>query len=295
MINNILQYLSTNTWDIKWWTTMVSIAVINFGLMVLVLIKTFKWEKEIPELKKYYRLLRVLGVTFASVALYRSIFVSSYPNKLAWFDTLFNSPFVIRSVAFFAELSFIGIICIILVKVNKDFPMSFKKKGIEKFFKMVPFISFSCIFVANIFAFLGLITQYMTLFAIEETLWAIVFLFILPVIIVRLKKLKSINNYHYSYKVFLIWMIAWCVGYSLFQWGFALPFTHWAEVASDKGRVIPHDAFVQSITLFWKTRDFETWGGIGFFVWHSGYFSICTWMVISFMLGPRKKTDNYGA
>ena len=289
MINKFMHQLSANTWDVQWWTTMVSIAIINFLLMIFVFVKTFKWSKEKPELKKYFMFLRIFGTIFASVALYRSIFVSSYPNKLAWFDTILNSPFIIRSVAFFAELSFIGIITLILVKINKDFPLNMKNQKVEKYLALVPFFAFGCIFIANIFAFLGLITQYLTFFAIEETLWGIAFLLIMPVVLIRLKKIKGINDYHYSYKVFLIWMVAWCIGYSLFQWCFALPFMHWAEVSSDVGRVIPNGTIMESITNFTATRDFETWGGIGFFVWHSAYFSVCTWMVISFMLGPRKK------
>jgi heme exporter protein D len=31
------------------------------------------------------------------------------------------------------------------------------------------------------------------------------------------------------------------------------------------------------------TREFDEWGGIGFFIWHTGYFTVCSWMVLLFM------------
>jgi hypothetical protein len=35
------------------------------------------------------------------------------------------------------------------------------------------------------------------------------------------------------------------------------------------------------------TKDLSAWGGMGFVVWHTGYFSICVWMVLFLMTGPR--------
>ena len=36
-----------------------------------------------------------------------------------------------------------------------------------------------------------------------------------------------------------------------------------------------------------RTRDLHAWGGMGFVVWHTGYFSICVWIVLFLMTGPR--------
>ena len=290
MFNILATAGSGPTWDIIWWSCMLAIGILTFGAMLFVFIKSFKWAKERPELKTYFLLLRILGIIFCTVALYRTVFVSSYPNRLAWFDTILNSPFIIRTVALFAELSFIGIISLILLRLNKDTPLDMKNHHLDQFFKAVPFIAFGLIATANIFAYVGLITQYLTLFAIEETMWGLAFLFILPLVLVRLVRLKKTQNYHRSYKIFIIWMVAWCIGYSLFQWGFALPLMHWADVATDIGKVVPADALWQSIVGFVATRDYTMWGGLGFFIWHSCYFSICAWMVISFMMGPRLKS-----
>jgi hypothetical protein len=44
-----------------------------------------------------------------------------------------------------------------------------------------------------------------------------------------------------------------------------------------------HDAFL----IVHETKDLNAWGGIGFVVWHTGYFSICVWIVLFLMTGPR--------
>ena len=280
------------SFDIPWWISMISVNAINFVLGILLFIRSLKLAKKEPSNKKYFLILRVAGMIFIAVALYRSIFVSSYPNRLAWVDTIFNSPFVIRSLAFFAEMSFITVICAVLIKMNIDNPLEnsgIKNKKILSFLKRTPYIAFTCLFLAQPFAFAGLITQYMTLFAIEETLWAIAFLFLTPLVSIRLIQLMKKKNLDKSYKPFLIFMILWCVGYSLFQFVYALPFIHFSDLSLDIGKVIPNDAFSQAIFNFTATRDFDAWGGIGFFVWHSGYFSICVWMVLTFMLSPRER------
>jgi len=276
--------LGAANWMPAWWFTMVGINIVNFSVAIFLLFKSFKWEQQDPNDKKYYLFLRIFGLTFALVALYRSMFVSSYPNRLAWFDTLFNSPFIVRSLATFAEMSFIGIIAVILFRLNRE--MAVNKSGI---LAKSPYIAVICIFVAQFFAFAGLITQYNIWFAIEEGLWGLAFLSITPLVFAYLTKAKKQNNIGKNYKIALIIMAVWCVGYGIFQWFYAMPFIYIADIAHDVGRIIPPDALRQSIFNYTAIRDFDTWGGIGFFIWHSGYFSICVWMVLFFMSIGRKR------
>jgi hypothetical protein len=270
------------TWDVLWSIIMIVINSINFLLAISIFRQSKKWSFQEQEQTKYFTYLRIMGLIFVSVALYRSVFVSSYPNRLAWHDTLLNSPFIIRSLASFAEMSFIGMIAIILQSLNNILPTP------NKFLYKTPLIAVGCIFLAQFFAFAGLITQYLVLFAVEETLWGLAFLSILPLVIIRLKQTKTINVSK-SIKAFLIVMAIWCIGYCIFQWGIALPFIHFADLSSDVAKVVPADALGQAIFNFTVTRDFETWGGIGFFIWHSGYFSLCVWMSLLFMSAPRAK------
>lgn len=270
---------------------MVTIGVINWVIAVFIFFRSFKWAQQEPHHSKYFLLLRTLGIIFVSVALYRSVFVSSYPDRLVWFDTILNSPFLIRCLAFFAELSFIGIIAVILLKLNSEIPLDNYGKNqtwINALLTNTPFIAVGCIFIAQFFAFAGLFTQYHSLFAIEEMLWLTAFLSIAPLIFVRLKQVKNQKLTEKSYKIFLIIMTIWCIGYLVFQC-FSLPFVYFAHLSQDVGRVIPPDPLRQAIYTYTVTRDFQTWGGLGFFIWHSSYFSICVWMVLFFMSSPRKR------
>jgi hypothetical protein len=161
---------------------MAAIGTVNWLAAIYLFYRSFAWSKQASEYAKYISILRVCGLIFASVALYRSVFVSSYPNRLAWFDTVFNSPFIVRSLATFAEMSFIGLIAIVLLRLNND--------------------------------------------------------------------LKLTDN--------------------------------------SVLRKTP-DALRAAIYDIEVTRDFDRWGGVGFFIWHSGYFSICVWMSLFFMTAPRRR------
>ncbi|WP_218780438.1 hypothetical protein [Bacillus sp. EAC] len=278
----------------QWWITMVVISTFNLFIALLIFFRSLKWKLQESKNAKYFLTLRVLGIIFVAVALYRTIFVSSYPERLAWFDTIFNSPFIIRCLAFFAELSFIGMIAIILLKLINEMEFNSYRKNNKLINLMLvksPFIALGCIFLAQFFAFGGLITQYRILFAIEETLWAFAFLSISPLIVVGLKQINKHIPLEKSYNRFLIILAVWCCGYLIFQ-SYTLPFIHYANLSRDIGNIVPHDALKQAIFNFTATRNFDVWGGIGFFIWHSGYFSICVWMVLYFMSAPRKRNND---
>jgi len=247
--------------------------------------KSMKMGRQEPGSSGYFMILRIMGIVFVSVALYRSIFVSSYPDRLVWFDTIFNSPFVVRCLALFAELSFIGMIAAVLLRLCKDMGLSGDRSKTEALLVKTPYIAGACILIAQPFAFIGLTTQYTTLFAIEEAFWALAFLSITPLIFYALKNKEQTVGY----KLFLTVMAVWCVGYLSFQLFFALPFMYFSEVAQDIGRVVPPDSLRVAIFNYTVTRDFNAWGGIGFIIWHSGYFSLCSWMSLLYMSAPRKR------
>jgi hypothetical protein len=169
----------------------------------------------------------------------------------------------------------------------KDMTLGSGIKGRPTVLTKLPFVAVGCIFVAQFFAFAGLITQYRTPFAIEEALWALAFLSITPLVIMGLKKQ---NDTAKGFKTFLIIMAVWCGGYLAFQCFYALPFMYFANLAQDAGKIVSGDALKQAISAYTVTRDFNTWGGFGFIIWHSGYFSLCSWMTLFFMSAPRKKS-----
>ncbi len=262
---------------------MIVIGAIDLCAALFLFMKSFRWKAKEPHNAKYFSALRVLGLIFVAVAFYRCVFVSSYANRLVWLDTLFNSPFIVRCLACCAEMSFIGMIAVIFGRMRGE--LSLRGAKHPAFLRIAPLLAVACIFLAQFFAFGGLITQSLTLFAIEETLWVVAFLCLVPLIFFHLKQKPAEK----SYRVFLIIMTIWCAGYLSFQCFFTLPFVHYANLAQDIGRTIPPDALRMAIFNYIPTRNYHAWGGIGFFIWHSGYFSICAWMALFFMTAPRMR------
>lgn len=55
-------------------------------------------------------------------------------------------------------------------------------------------------------------------------------------------------------------------------------------------------AILDALLIVHETKDLNVWGGMGFVIWHTGYFSICVWIVPFLMTGPRLlNTANAGA
>jgi hypothetical protein len=274
------------SWDQIWQTVMVLVGTVNLLIALVLFFKSRKQAALEPHNAKYFLLLRIAGLIFISVALYRSIFVAKYSGGLVWFDTMLNSPFIVRCLAALAELSFVGLIAAIMLKMIKELALDKNNKPFVNIISKLPYFAVGFIFTAQIFVFYGLITKYMLPFAIEEVLWALAFFSFVPLVIMGLRSHSPARK---DYKAFLIIMAVWCCGYLIFQCFYALPFMYFANVAQDAGKAIPQNAFNRAVFDYTMTRDFNTWGGIGFFVWHSGYFSVCSWMSLFFMSAPRKR------
>lgn len=289
------------TWAAPWWWTLVIINIINLIICLAIFVKSAKANDILS--KKYLRNMRILGLSYCLIALYRSIFVSRYLTQLAWFDTILNSSLLIRCFAIIAELSFAALISNSLLRLNNDIPGIINKtdNSILSFLKLkTPYLFFILLFIAQFFATSGLITKVRLLFAIEETLWGLAFLLITPLVIIQLKRVSSIKDEVLKKqfrlaKAFSVVMFIFCVGYGMYSLGYHLPYEYWpAAIAQwqmetpDPAFNIGSEAIYEALTIVNVSRDLSEWGGIGFIIWHTGYFSICVWMVLLFMSGPRK-------
>ena len=233
----IFTSVDTPQWAAVWWSIMVGINTINFLVFWYLFSKSRKSDSLEPENAKYKKTVRILGAIYVFVALYRSIFVSSYPNRLTWFDSMTNSPLLIRCFALFAECSFALIVMFVLLQLIKEIPVSGKwtKNAFGRFLMTkTPYLVAVCILTAQFCAYSGLITQYLAFFAVEETLWTIAFLSIFPLVIVQLIHVSK--NYEPSlrkWKAFLIVLTIFCTGYLTFQLAFSLPIVYYTQLAAD--------------------------------------------------------------
>ncbi|MEH6568727.1 MAG: hypothetical protein V7709_06620 [Halioglobus sp.] len=293
------------TWAWNWWSVLVAINVVNL-IACGVLFSRSRNSDDI-EYAYYGKLMRNFGAIFILVAVYRSVFVSSYLNQLAWFDTLANSSLLIRFFAIFAEISFASLIMLALLQLNKEVPhpaQGAPERAPGFLLTKAPYVLFACIFIAQFFATTATITKIEILFAIEETLWGIAFMSILPLTLVQRARIYSYKDSKAqeelkSYRGLTLMMAVFTVGYCAYSLLYHLPIELWPDAIAQwqmespipairTGGQAVRDAFF----VVNETKDFASWGGIGFFIWYTGYFSLCGWMVLFLMTGPKRVKIN---
>jgi len=283
-------------WAWPWWTAMVFINVIN----VAVCVHYYRQSASAPDGNDVYlKRMRIMGLVFTLVAFYRAIFVSRYLYQYAWFDTVANSSLLIRTFACAAELSFSGLIALAMVRFNADIPGSSIKSSRFSYLYATkgPYALVACIFLAQFFATGGLISKSRLLFAIEETLWSLGFLAILPLAAIQFQRAFSKKQGTPSQglsmlKTFSVVNLSWCVIYCCYGLTYHLPTEYWASAFKQIETGLPEirtgmNAVIDTLTIVNVTHNYDDWG-FGFVVWHSAYFSICVWLAIFFMRGPRK-------
>lgn len=289
------------TWAWPWWSVLVAIAILN----VIICFIVFKNSKNNTDANNtsYLKLMRTLGLVYVLVGAYRTVFVSGYLYQLAWFDSIANSSLLIRFFAFFAEVSFGAIIMLSFLKLNKEVPLPASGKStklIQFIESKFPYVLFCCIFIAQFFATTATITKFVTLFAIEETLWGIAFLSIIPLCFIELRKVFSFKDEKSKqelklFRIFIVMITVFSVGYGVYSVFYHLPLEYWPYAVNQfkDGVTYPvirtsWNAVKDAFFIVNETKDYSKWGGIGFVIWHSGYFTLCVWMVLFMMSGPRK-------
>lgn len=279
-----------------WWSVMVFVSFVNLVICALVFIRSLKPRDGIDS--KYRIWMRVMGVIFTVVGAYRSVFVSRYHTQFAWFDTLANSSLLIRTFAMLAELSLSGLIALAMLRFNKSLPAkegANSNKFISFFTTKTPYVLVISIFLAQFFAFGATITKLHVLWAIEETLWGIGFLSILPLAIVQLRRAFLIKEQEVKQRMKMLRISAiviavWCVIYVCYSVVYHLP-SYWVAVIN-QFQSGPLDAqtglsaIIDAFMIVNVTRAYSDWG-FGFLLWHSAYFSVCVWISIFLMQAPR--------
>lgn len=292
------------SWAETWWSAIVIISAVNLLIGLYIFNKSRVSKK--GNLASYHRRMRIAGLIFVGVAFYRSIFVSNYLLQLAWFDTILNSTLLIRFFATFAELAFAYLIMSAMLQLNRQIPHTkeIKNKFQNFLVNKSPVLFFIFLATAQIFAYGGAITKVHLLFAIEETLWGLAFLAITPLSIIQFIRINNCTDYSKKelgqFKIFALIIMVWCIGYGGYSLFYHLPIEYWPAAINQLQVGNPDPAFRWGFdavkdTLFVvnDTRDYSTWGGMGFVIWHSGYFTLCGWMSLFFMKGPTiQKEEN---
>ena len=279
-------------WAWPWWTVMVLVNSCNLVLCALLYRRSLN---AVDGHTAYMRAMRLMGLVFALVAVYRAVFVSRYLTQMAWFDTLANSSLIIRSFAVFAELSFSGLVAFAMLRFNRDlsFRPAWRHGLLESFLRLSPYILIVCIFSAQFFATTGLITKSRLAFATEETLWFVGFLAITPLAILQFRHVRKQQRTSElsMLRSFAFVNLGWCVIYCTYGAVFHLPFEYWGAAFEQLRTGVPAiktgwSAVSDALLIINPSVKYGDWG-FAFLLWHSAYFSICVWLALFLMRGPR--------
>lgn len=287
---------ATTGWAWPWWAVMASVGIVN--LVVCAIVFKLSLPPKDGEDSKYRKWMRIMGVIFTLVGAYRAVFVASYGPQRAWFDSVANSSLLIRLFAIFAELSFSGLIAFSMLQFNTFLPVVDDERSskLKTFITTKsPFILIICIFLAQFPATAAVITKLELLGAIEETLWLIGFLSILPLAIMQVRRVFSIKDketverFRVLRKSTII-ILAWCVIYCCYGLFFHM-YEMWVSVVNQlqTGTPVIRTGLSAIIDAFMNVNASRVYGdwGWGFLLWHSAYFSICVWISIFLMQAPR--------
>jgi len=288
---------SYTDWAWPWWTVIVMINVVNLVACAIVYKRSLNPMDGTDS--AYRKGMRMMGVVFVLVGAYRAVFVSRYFTQMAWFDCIANSSLLIRVFACAAELSFSGLFALAMLHVNKDLPVAGDDDANHFITFMTtksPYVLWICIFLAQFFATGGLITKSKTLFAIEETLWTVGFLAVLPLAIIQFNRVFSIKDKNSVPRLkmlrnFTRVSVAWCVTYCCYGLFYHLPLENWPGAINQLETGIPAiktgaGAIKDAFMIVHESKEYSDWG-IGFLFWHSAYFTVCVWISIFLMQAPR--------
>ena len=288
-------------WAWPWWSAMVAVNIINVIVCLTIFRRTSHSAGGFSNITdQYQKRMLLMGLIFTLVGAYRAVFVSRYLYQFAWFDVLANSPLLIRFFAIFAELSFAGLFAYAMLRFSKDLASNNPTNPVLDFIeRKSPYLLFFCIFTAQFFATIATINKNNTLFAIEETLWTVGFLLILPLAFIQLRRALSIKAEAEKQRIRMLLtsskvIFAWCIGYCSYGVFFHLPMDFFSDTANSTMAVTTTVPVAQAgLAAVWdaffvvnESKEFGDWG-FGFLFWHSSYFSICVWLAIFLMRAPR--------
>jgi hypothetical protein len=285
-------------WAWPWWSVMVLISAVNLVLCVRAVVRTVGPVDQ-PD-GNYGKWMRIMGVTFTIVGAYRSVFVARYSTQMAWFDTLANSSLLIRGLALFAELSFSGQFALALMQANRDLAIEPTAPVARLFAHKAPYVLWGCISIAQVFATTGVITKSELAFAIEETLWFLGFLTVLPLAVAQLRRASAMRDSGRFDRIrrFAILNVLWCAVYCTWSICLDLPAV-WAAAVRQLRTGIPEirlglGAVRDALLVVHESKAWGDWG-FGFVFWHSSYFSVCVWLSIFLISAPRARQGPLGS
>jgi hypothetical protein len=270
MIKESEQLITKNNYiSLIWWKIMFTISIINI-IFIINYYKNYCCNSE------FHKKITLFTIIYVFVAAIRAFFPVIHIERICFIKNIISSPFVDRSIATIAEICFILLITSILKNIINNTTKS------QNQILILTLLNYSII-CAQIFCWLGSLTQNYFFNVMEESTWTICFIIIL-IILFKLYIFASNNSNAQNnfLKKTLPLIIIPLILYLLFMIINDVPlyFKRWKN---NKNKYIN---IINGINKMLKCRkidkSYKTWKDD--YLWIFGYFSFAVWLSIYFVI-----------
>lgn len=255
-----------------WWGALVAISLLNI-LFWLFTRKFLSVRKDlVTKAVLYLSSVYVFGCAF------RSILPRADVQRICLFDTWFSNVFIGRSVATFAELSFVAQWAIVLNQVGK-FSGS---RVVEK----ISLLICPLILVAECFSWYGVITTHYLGNSFEESIWAFTYALITICLVLVFPKIIG------ALKMAVGLAVVGCVLYISFMVIVDVPMylSRWQRDLQEGKVLLSLSDGLRDLTTRWiVTHDIGLWKTE--IPWMSLYFSAAVWVSIALCYVPLSREE----
>ena len=177
-------FVKSNNKVLGWWTFLIIISIFNI-LFISIYAFTHK-------LNNKQLLIFVFAFIFSIVCAIRSFYPTKYTEKTCFLKTKYYTPFVIRVLATVAELTYILLFVYIFIYIIKNIK-SIANINLD-YLKKYVYLVIPIVILAEVFSWLGSITEYQLWNVSEEILWFLSSIILIVISLYILKNIKHIKT-----------------------------------------------------------------------------------------------------
>lgn len=189
--------MKSNNVVLGWWTFLIIISIFNI-LFISIYAFTHKLNN-----KQF--IIFVFAFIFSIVCAIRAFYPTKYTEKTCFLKTKYYTPFVIRVLATIAEIAYILLFVYVFIYIIKNIK-TITNINLD-YLKKYVYIVIPIIILAEVFSWLGSITEYQLWNVSEEVLW---FLSSIILIVISLYILNNIKHIKTS-KIRSIYYLLSCI------------------------------------------------------------------------------------
>ena len=176
--------MKSNNVVLGWWTFLIIISIFNI-LFISIYAFTHKLNN-----KQF--IIFVFAFIFSIVCAIRAFYPTKYTEKTCFLKTKYYTPFVIRVLATIAEIAYILLFVYVFIYIIKNIK-TITNINLD-YLKKYVYIVIPIIILAEVFSWLGSITEYQLWNVSEEVLWFLSSIILIVISLYILNNIKHIKT-----------------------------------------------------------------------------------------------------